>query len=152
MQSMQITCAIEWAKRTKWSRPDPLTDDIVFALGFRLTPKVQRYKPGEGMIGKSFTENRHFNEADVRNVPSYKPSREDNDPPYKAVLCEPVRWNDEPIGIITVDRSEAGFFDYVAEQVAQGLASQCALAVKIYEASQAAASTSSRDEPAPEPG
>ena len=131
---------------------DPLTDDIVFALGFRLTPKVQRYKPGEGMIGKSFTENRHFNEADVRNVPSYKPNREDDDPPYKAVLCEPVRWNDEPIGIITVDRSEAGFFDYVAEQVAQGLASQCALAVKVYEASQAAASTSSRDEPVPEPG
>jgi hypothetical protein len=46
----------------------------------------------------------------------------------------------------------AGFFDYVAEQVAQGLASQCALAVKVYEDSQAAASTSSRDEPAPEPG
>jgi hypothetical protein len=46
----------------------------------------------------------------------------------------------------------AGFFDYVAEQVAQGLASQCALAVKVYEASQAAASTSSRDEPVPEPG
>jgi len=46
----------------------------------------------------------------------------------------------------------AGFFDYVAEQVAQGLASQCALAVKVYEDSQAAASTSSRDEPVPEPG
>jgi hypothetical protein len=46
----------------------------------------------------------------------------------------------------------AGFFDYVAEQVAQGLASQCTLAVKVYEDSQAAASTSSRDEPAPEPG
>jgi GAF domain-containing protein len=102
------------------------------------------------MLGKAFVENRHFNEADVRNVPSYISSRGDEDPPYRAVLCEPVRWDNEPIGVITVDRSAAGFFDYLSEQVTQGLAAQCALAVKVYEAT--AESISNSNEPAPERG
>ncbi len=120
---------------------DPVAGEIVFVSGFRLRPKVSAYRPGDGTIGKSFTENRHFNEADIRNVPSYKPSRDGDDPPYRAVLCEPVRWDDEAIGMITVDRSTTGFFDYVSEQVTQGLAAQCALAVKAYEASLAASTS-----------
>ena len=88
------------------------------------------------MIGKAFVENRRFNEADVRTVPSYEPSRDGSDPPYRAVLCEPVHWGDTPIGMITVDRSTVGYFDYLSQQVAQGLAAQCALAVKAFEATE----------------
>lgn len=112
---------------------DPIKEEIVFVYGFRLKPKVTSYKPGVGMIGKAFVENRHFNEADVRKVPSYESSRDTEEPPYRGVLCEPVRWGNEAIGIITVDRSTAGYFDYISEQVAQGLAAQCALAIRVYE-------------------
>lgn len=112
---------------------DPAKNQIVFAKGFRLNPMKDAYNLGEGMIGKAFTENRHFNEADVRNVPSYESSREGQDPPYRAVLCEPVKWGGTPIGMVTVDRTAVGHFDYLAEQVTQGLASQCALAVKVFE-------------------
>jgi putative methionine-R-sulfoxide reductase with GAF domain len=112
---------------------DPVEKAIVFVRGFQLEPKVARYAPGEGMIGKSFTEDRTFNEADVRSVPAYKSSRDSDDPPYRAVLCQPVRWDHKPIGMITVDRSTVGFFDYVSLQVAKGLASQCALALKVYQ-------------------
>jgi putative methionine-R-sulfoxide reductase with GAF domain len=126
---------------------NPVKREIVFTSGFRLSPEKTTYLPGEGMLGKAFAESRQFNEADVRNVPSYVSSRGGEDPPYRAVLCAPVRWDDETIGVITVDRPTAGFFDYLSEQVTQGLAAQCALAVKVYEASQA--STSSSNEPAP---
>jgi putative methionine-R-sulfoxide reductase with GAF domain len=129
---------------------DPVRDEIIFVSGFGLKPKVDAYKPGEGMIGKSFTENRHFNEADVRKVHSYKSSREGEEPPYRAVLCEPVRWDHKPIGMITVDRSTEGFFDYLSEQIAQGLASQCALAVKVYEGSEAPPNNRLPGEPTPE--
>ncbi|HEY1655311.1 MAG TPA: GAF domain-containing protein [Candidatus Tumulicola sp.] len=112
---------------------DPESKEITFARGFRLKPKQEKYNPGEGMIGKSFTENRSFNEADVRNVPSYVSSRGDDEPPYRAVLCQPICWDGKAIGVITVDRSATGFFDYVSLQVTQGLASQCALALKLYE-------------------
>ncbi len=115
---------------------DPEIREIVFVTGFRLQPKTTSYKPGVGMIGKAFVENRHFNEADVRTVTSYKSSRAGDDPPYRAVLCEPVRWGDAAIGMITVDRSTIGKFDDVSEQIAQGLAAQCAIAVKAYEATE----------------
>ncbi len=115
---------------------EPVSREIIFVSGFRLNPRRSSYKPGAGMIGKAFVENRHFNEADVRTVPSYESSREGGDPPYRGVLCEPVRWGNTPIGIITVDRSTIGYFDYLSEQVAQGLAAQCALAVKAYEATE----------------
>jgi putative methionine-R-sulfoxide reductase with GAF domain len=111
---------------------DPGKNQIVFAWGYRLKPKTTNYAPGDGMIGKAFVEDRHFNEADVRTVPAYLPSRDGDDPPYRAVLCEPVRWCGKPIGMITVDRSSIGHFDYVSQQVTQGLAAQCALAVRIY--------------------
>jgi hypothetical protein len=38
--------------------------------------------------------------------------------------------------MITVDRSTIGKFDDVSEQNAQGLAAQCAIAVKAYEATE----------------
>ena len=113
---------------------NPSQREILFITGFRMKPKRLAYKPGEGMIGKAFVENRHFNEANIANVPSYMSSRDSEDPPYSAVLCEPVRWHNQPLGMITVDRSTVGNFDYVSEQVTQGLASQCALAVKVFEA------------------
>jgi GAF domain-containing protein len=115
---------------------DPISNKIKFAQGIDLQPESTEYAPGEGMIGRSFVENRGFNEEDVTKVPSYKPSRRVGVPlPYRAVLCVPVRWGGEAIGMITVDRSTVGFFDYIAVEVTKALGAQCALAVKTFEAS-----------------
>jgi len=99
-------------------------------------PTKREYKAGEGMIGQAFVENfferRTFNEADARVVPSYKNTREGSEPPYKAVLCMPIRWSNSPIGMITVDKGTPLYFSQVAEDVARGLASQCALALTQY--------------------
>ncbi len=111
---------------------DPLAKAIVFSDGFGIMPQRQSYPVGVGMIGKCFADNRSINEADVRVVPSYEPSRA-GDPPYRAVLCEPVRYTSEPIGALTADRSTVGAFDDVSVALVRALAAQCALAVTTYE-------------------
>jgi GAF domain-containing protein len=99
-------------------------------------PTKLEYKIGEGMIGQafeeSFYETRNFNEADVRSVPSYSNTRGGTDPPYKAVLCQAVRWANQPIGVITVDKPSASYFSPIAQDIAKGLASQCAIAITQY--------------------
>jgi GAF domain-containing protein len=112
---------------------DPVKKQVVFVDGFHLKPKKANYDPGEGLIGKAFVHTEPLNEADVRLARSYSPSRVGEDPPYRAVMCEPVVWDTRAIGVITVDRSTAGEFDDISVQVARGLAAQCALAVKTYE-------------------
>jgi GAF domain-containing protein len=99
-------------------------------------PTKDEYAPGEGMIGQAFVENfyerRTFNEADARVVPSYKNTREGSEPPYKAVLCIPIRWSNEPIAMLTVDKASSTYFSQIAEDIARGLASQCAIAITQY--------------------
>ena len=112
------------------------TKDIQFAMGFGsdgIVPTKSAYKPGEGMIGRAFQYGKGLNAADVRTVSSYLSTRK-TDPPYLAVLCEPIKWGTETIGVVTVDRSTAGKFNDLAVQTIQGLTAQCALAISLVEA------------------
>lgn len=108
---------------------DPGTKTLEFFFSNEGLPTKQSYALGEGMIGEAFLERRPFNEADVRNVPSYLGTRKGANPPYRAVLCTPIVIGDEAIGMLTVDKRSAVLFSTAAEDIAKGLASQCALAV-----------------------
>jgi GAF domain-containing protein len=108
---------------------DPESNALEFFFSNETPPKKQSYAVGEGMIGQAFLERRRFNEADVRNVPAYVSTRGGEDPPYRAVLCTPVLMGDEAIGIVTADKKTDALFSNAADDIAKGLASQCALAV-----------------------
>jgi GAF domain-containing protein len=105
------------------------TKRLVFFFSNERPPTKQSYELGEGMIGQAFWERRRFNEPDVRNVPSYLNTRGGDDPPYRAVLCVPVFIGDDPIGILTADKKSDELFNVAADDIAKGLASQCALAI-----------------------
>lgn len=107
---------------------DPSTRNLEFFFSNERPPTKQTYALGEGMLGEAFWERRRFNEADVRNVPSYLDTREGG-PPYRAVLCAPVFVGDEAIGMLTADKKSAGVFSTAADDISKGLASQCALAI-----------------------
>jgi GAF domain-containing protein len=107
---------------------DPNTRMLEFFFSNEGVPTKQSYAVGEGMIGEAFMERRRFNEPDVRNVPSYLDTRNGR-PPYRAVLCTPVFFGDEPVGMLTADKRSAVLFSTAADDIARGLASQCALAI-----------------------
>jgi hypothetical protein len=99
-------------------------------------PTKTVYGVGEGMVGQAFEESsyeqRNFNEADARSIPSYENTRGDADPPYKAVFCQAVRWNNQPIGMLTIDKEGATHFSNIAADIAKGLASQCAMSLMLF--------------------
>jgi GAF domain-containing protein len=108
---------------------DPGTQRLEFFFSNEGAPTKQSYAVGEGMLGEAFMERRAFNEADVRNVPSYLDTRNGVDPPYRAVLCIPIFVGEEPIGMLTADKRNAVLFGTAADDIARGLAAQCALAI-----------------------
>lgn len=107
---------------------DPDSKRLEFYFSSDEPPIQQAYEQGEGLIGQAFLERRRFNEPDVRKCKAYKKSR-NGDPPYRAVLCVPVSIGDEVIGMLTADKKEAEIFSTAADDLAKGLASQCALAI-----------------------
>jgi hypothetical protein len=108
---------------------DPSTRRLEFFFSNEDPPTKQSYAMGEGMLGEAFMERRRFNEADVRNVPSYLNTRHGGTPPYRAVLCTPIFIGDDPIGMLTADKRSAVLFSTAADDIAKALAAQCALAV-----------------------
>jgi hypothetical protein len=92
-------------------------------------PRKDHYDPGEGMLGRAFRERRRYSVSDVRSIPSYEDTRSGDEPPYRAVLCMPVFLGDSPIGMLTADKKSATLFSAASEDIAKGLASQCALAI-----------------------
>lgn len=107
---------------------DPDSKRLEFYFGNGKPPIQQAYEPGEGVLGQAFLERRRFNEPDVRKCAAYKKTR-NGDPPYRAVLCVPVYIADDLIGMLTADKEEAEIFSTAADDIAKGLASQCALAI-----------------------
>ena len=106
-------------------------DDILrFEYSPHFTPTQKDYQPGEGFLGQAFLERRTFSEADVRQIPSYKRAR-DGDPPYRGVMCIPLKVGDEVIGMLTIDKPEATDFTQISEEIARGLSAQCAYALEL---------------------
>jgi putative methionine-R-sulfoxide reductase with GAF domain len=110
---------------------DPASDKLAFYFSNEVRPTQASWEPGEGLIGQAWLESRRFNEPDVRSVPGYKATRNE-DPPYKAVICVPVRRGYDTIGMLTADKDEDTIFSEVADDVATGLAAQCAFALDQY--------------------
>ncbi|HEY2476864.1 MAG TPA: GAF domain-containing protein [Candidatus Cybelea sp.] len=108
---------------------EDLSGGLDFYFSNERPPKKEHYESGEGMLGRAFRERRRYNVSDVRSVPSYEDTRDGEPPPYRAVLCMPVFIGDEPIGMLTADKKSATLFSAASEDVAKGLASQCALAI-----------------------
>ena len=81
-------------------------------------PTKTIYAVGEGTIGQALAEN--------------KDTGNGAEPPYKAVLCQAVRWNNQPIGMLTIDKEGEAGFSTIAADIAKGLASQCAMALVLY--------------------
>jgi GAF domain-containing protein len=106
------------------------TIDYVWSNDFK--PTKLSWQIGEGMIGKAYEEGRAFNESDVRVLPCYQSTRA-GDPPYRAVLVQPVFLGDQKLGVITVDKRRAEIFNELAREVAKGLAAQCAIAYYLWE-------------------
>jgi len=107
------------------------SDDILrFGYSPHFTPTKTEYKRGEGFLGQAFLERRTFSEADVRQIPSYKRTR-DGDPPYRGVMCIPLKVGDEAIGMLTIDKPEATDFTPISEEIARGLSAQCAYALEL---------------------
>lgn len=109
---------------------DDENDLLQFEYSPQFSPTRETYRPGEGFIGQAFLEGRVFSEADVRLIPSYKNTR-DGDPPYRAVICVPLRIDNETTGMLTIDKSEAVAFSSTAQEVAQALASQVGYALEL---------------------
>jgi GAF domain-containing protein len=110
---------------------DESSATIDFVWSNDLVPAKTSWAVGEGMIGKSFEEGRAFNESDVRTLPCYVSTRV-GEPPYRAVLVQPVYLGDRKLGALSVDKREAGIFGYVAAEVAKALAAQCAIAYYLW--------------------
>lgn len=109
---------------------DSESNELRFEYSPQFTPTQASFAPGEGFIGQAFLEGRIFSEPDVRLVPSYKNTR-DGDPPYRAVICVPIRIGDELTGMLTIDKTEATAFGDTAEEVAKALAAQCGFALEL---------------------
>ena len=107
---------------------NPESDRIEFDFTNGTPPTKKSYERGEGLIGQAFLEQRRYNEPDVTRTPGYLKTRQ-GDPPYNAVLCVPVSIGDQRLGMLTVDKQEAAIFSTAADDVARGLAAQCALAI-----------------------
>ncbi len=111
----------------------PDKDLLEFRFGVpNFTPTKATYAIREGMIGQAFDEQRRFMESDVRRAPNYINTRGRKKPPYRAVWCGPVSLGQEKIGMLTLDKKSATLFSHDAEEVARGLAAQCALAIDQY--------------------
>jgi len=109
---------------------DADVDELRFEYSPQFKPTQMTYQLGEGFIGQAFLEGRVFSEPDVRLVPSYKSTR-DGDPPYRAVICVPIRIAEERIGMLTIDKTEATPFSETAEEVSKALAAQCGYALEL---------------------
>lgn len=109
---------------------DENEDILRFEYSPHFTPTQTEYQRGEGFLGQAFLERRAFSEADVRQIPSYKRTR-DADPPYRGVMCIPLKVGDAAIGMLTIDKPEATDFTPTSEEIAQGLSAQCAYALEL---------------------
>jgi hypothetical protein len=111
---------------------NPQENRVEYSFSKDFRPTQEAYKLGEGVIGRAFLESKRFNFADIRSIPSYQNTRTGS-PPYRAVLCEPVCFGSQTVGVLTVDKKTATPFTSVAVEVTKALAGQCAFITDLWE-------------------
>jgi GAF domain-containing protein len=109
---------------------DSGSDELYFTLSNDIRDELTkdfRFKPGSGLMGQAFAENRTYNVDDAPSSAFYMPIR-DTAPGYRGLLLVPVRIMDEALGMISIDREQKRTFSANAENVAGALAEQVSYA------------------------
>jgi diguanylate cyclase (GGDEF)-like protein len=70
----------------------------------------KRLKPGDGVVGWAFTQNRSVLIPDVRQDPRYKEFSE-RGKRIRSLICAPLVFRGETLGVMCLDSEKAGSFD-----------------------------------------
>lgn len=99
----------------------PQTGRLQFALGSEIEDSGKTFSPGEGIIGRAFSECRVKNVADAPRRPEF--AQADGDEPFHGLLCVPVSAGaTSPVGVLCVDRTNAKIFPSASEDPTATLA------------------------------
>ncbi len=90
------------------------------------------FKPGAGLCGQCYVENRYFSFADAPKSIYYEKIR-DEEPQYHGLLLYPVkpRSDENSIGVLSIDRMQKEEFSKDAANVASALSDLIAYAMKV---------------------
>ncbi len=89
-----------------------------------------RMKPGEGLVGLCFSENRILREGDATQSPGFKFFSDAGEEPFNAFLCVPIRQGVEKVGVLVVQHRQIDHFTRFDERALKTAATQLAGAVE----------------------
>ena len=112
---------------------DEKTGLLTLAANQGLNPAAigkMRIKPGEGLTGLAFKEQRAIREGNAPENPLFKHFPGLNEEQYKAFLAVPILLGAEQIGVLAVQDPVADYFDENDERALQAIASQISAMVE----------------------
>jgi len=89
-----------------------------------------RMKPGEGLVGLCFSENRILREGNARQNPGFKFFSNAGEESFNSFLCVPIRQGIEKVGVLVVQHEEIDHFTRFDERALKTAATQLAGAVE----------------------
>jgi hypothetical protein len=108
---------------------------LVFYLSNEISDQATMaatFRPDEGFLGACFSERMIRNEVDPSTLPMFKPIA--SGPQYRGLLCVPIDFGDTQVGVLTVDRRNATYFDPLAVKVMKQLTFAIGIAVGLPDA------------------
>jgi len=112
---------------------DEITDELVLSANQGFKPEAIgqiRLKPGEGIIGFAFTEQRPMNFGHATNSPHYKFIPDIDEEHYQAFLVAPIVRGLSRIGILAVQDPEPDYFDANDTMAMRAIAAQLATTIE----------------------
>ena len=109
------------------------SEDLVLKATQGLNPDAVnqvRMKPGEGLVGLCFSENRILREGNTRQNPGFKFFSNAGEEPFNSFLCVPIRQGVEKVGVLVVQHQEIDHFTRFDERALKTAATQLAGAVE----------------------
>lgn len=95
---------------------------------------VVTLKPGEGITGKAFEENRSIREGRARQNPYFKPIPGIEEAQFEAFLAVPIRRAVSKIGVLTIQDRKKNAFSGLDTRALKAIASQLATSLENAEA------------------
>ena len=89
-----------------------------------------KMKPGEGLVGLCFSENKILREGNARQTPGFKFFSNAGEDPFNSFLCVPIRRGVEKVGVLVVQHQEIDHFTRFDERALKTAATQLAGAVE----------------------
>lgn len=108
------------------------SDELVLTTTLGLNPDaVQkvRMKPGEGLVGTTFEQNRPACEGVAGESPRFKYFPETDEDRFNSLIAVPIRRGIERIGVLVVQHEARSYFDEVDVKALRAVASQLAGAI-----------------------